>query len=128
MRTVDRVYDNQVLQKFWRKGTLVANHGRKHPYQSDIPPEYKDADRWFLLETSLTPKELRSEEFDNARPPAMQTEIPVFALALVLGARRTANGWCWPMLRAGPAWACGSPFPSTEPLRSTCRSRARSTR
>jgi hypothetical protein len=85
MRAVDRIYDNQVLQKFWRKGTLVANHGRKHPYQSNIPPEYKDVDRWFLLETSLTPKELRSEEFDNARPPAMQTEIPVFALALVLG-------------------------------------------
>ncbi len=83
---MDRVYDNQVLQKFWRKGTLVANHGRRHPYQFDIPPEYKDVDRWFLLETSLTPKELRSEEFDNARPPASQTEIPVFALALVLGA------------------------------------------
>ena len=85
VRAVDRIYDNQLLQKFWRKGTLVANHGRKHPYQFDIPPEYKDLDRWFLLETSLTPKELRSEEFDNARPPASQTEIPVFALALVLG-------------------------------------------
>jgi hypothetical protein len=85
VRAVDRIYDNQVLQKSWRKGTLVANHGRKHPYQFDIPPEYKDVDRWFLLETSLTPQELRSEEFDNARPPASQTEIPVFALALVLG-------------------------------------------
>jgi hypothetical protein len=85
MRTVDRIYDNQVLQKFWRKGTLVANHDRKHPYQFDIPPEYQDLDRWFLLETSLTPKELRSEEFDNAHPPASQTEIPVFALGLVLG-------------------------------------------
>jgi hypothetical protein len=31
------------------------------------------------------PKELRPEEFDNARPPSRQTEIPVFALALVLG-------------------------------------------
>ena len=85
VRAVDRVYENQVLQKFWRKGTLVANHGRRHPYQSNIPPEYKDVDRWFLLDTSLTPQELRSEEFDNARPPASQTEIPVFALALVLG-------------------------------------------
>ncbi|MGA2618917.1 MAG: LamG-like jellyroll fold domain-containing protein [Thermoguttaceae bacterium] len=85
VRAVDRIYDNQVLQKFWRKGSLVANHGRKHPYQFDIPPEYKDVDRWFLLDTSLTPRELRSEEFDNARPPASQTEIPVFALVMVLG-------------------------------------------
>ena len=85
VRAVDRVYENKVLQRFWRKGELVANPGRKHPYQSNVPPEYKDVARWFLLETSLTPKELRSEEFDNAKPPALQTEIPVFALALVIG-------------------------------------------
>jgi hypothetical protein len=85
LKAVDRVYENQVLQRFWRKGMLVANTGRKHPFQSDIPPEYKDVDRWFLLDTNLTPRELRSEEFDNARPPALQTEIPVFALALVVG-------------------------------------------
>ena len=42
-------------------------------------------DRWFLLETSLTPKELRSAGFDNAGPPASRIEIPVFSLALVLG-------------------------------------------
>ena len=56
VRAVDRIYENPVLQKFWRKGTLVANHGRRHPYQSNIPPEYKDVDRWFLLDTSLTPR------------------------------------------------------------------------
>ena len=30
---------------------------------------------------------MRSEEFDNARPPAFQTEIPIFALALVIGSK-----------------------------------------
>jgi hypothetical protein len=85
VRAVDRVYENQLLRRFWREGTLVANPRGRHPFQSDIPPEYKNAARWFLLDTGLTPRELRSEEFDNARPPAHQTEIPVFALALVAG-------------------------------------------
>jgi hypothetical protein len=83
---VDRVYTNPMLQKFWRKGTLVVNPRGKHPYQSAIPPEYQKAPRWFLLHTNLTPKELAPTEFDNAKPPSRQVEIPVFALALVLGA------------------------------------------
>ncbi len=82
---VERVHGDPVLQRFWRHGTLVANPRGKHPYQADIPGEYRDQPRWFLLDTSVTPQELRAEEFDNARPPARQTEIPVFALALVLG-------------------------------------------
>src|SRR5262249_9465151 len=83
--SVDRIYKDPVLQKFWRKGTLLAHRRGRHPLQADIPDEYKDTERWFLLDTSLTPKELRPEEFDNANPPSRQTEIPVFALAMVLG-------------------------------------------
>ncbi len=82
---VDRVWTEPTLQKFWRHGTLVANPKGKHPYQADVPAEYKNADRWFLLDTNLTPKELKPTEFDNAKPPARQLEIPVFALAYVLG-------------------------------------------
>src|SRR5260370_23977651 len=94
---VDRVWSEPILQKFWRKGTLVANPKGKHPYQADLPAEYKNVDRWFLLDTNLTPKELmptlapggrgqgEGVEFDNAKPPARQLEIPVFALAYVLG-------------------------------------------
>ena len=127
VRAVDRVHENQVLQKFWRKGTLVANRGRKHPYQFDIPPEYKDVDRWFLLETSLTPRELRSEEFDNARPPASQTEIPVFALALVVGSPPNREWLVLANAPRRPARASASRFPGTAESRSTCRRRARST-
>jgi hypothetical protein len=85
LNAVDRVYQDPVLQKFWRKGTLLKNPRGKHPYQADVPPEYRDAARWFLLDTSLTPRELAPTEFDNAQPPARQMEIPVFALALELG-------------------------------------------
>jgi hypothetical protein len=82
---VDRVWNNPTLRRFWRHGTLVANPKGKHPYQADVPAEYRNASRWFLLETSLTPKELAPAEFDNARPPARQLEILVFALAYALG-------------------------------------------
>jgi hypothetical protein len=83
--SIDRVWEEPILQRFWRHGTLVANPKGKHPYQADVPAEYKNAERWFLLEASVNPKSLAPEEFDNAKPPARQLEIPVFALAYVLG-------------------------------------------
>lgn len=72
---IDRVYDNETLRHFWRRGELVPNHEHSHPYQSGIPAEYRDEDRWFLLETDLDPP----------RPWKLDTEIPVFSLALVDG-------------------------------------------
>jgi hypothetical protein len=75
VRSVDRVHNDPVLRKFWRKGTLIANNGYRHPYQSSIPVEYKSAERWFLLATDLEPK----------RPWNLSTEIPVFSIALVIG-------------------------------------------
>ena len=73
---VDRVHHNQTLKNFWRKGELVANRARQHPYQEGIPEEFRKADRWFLLDTNL----------DLPRPWKLDTEIPVFSLALVDGA------------------------------------------
>lgn len=75
VNSVDRVHDNPILRKFWRKGQLVANKNSSHPYQHNIPAEYKAADRWFLLDTNLNPK----------RPWELNTVIPVFALAMVTG-------------------------------------------
>jgi len=74
---VDRIYADDTLQEFWRFGTLVANHKHQHPYQEDIPDKYKQFDRWFLLDTSL----------DAPRPWTLKTNIPVFSLALVRGAK-----------------------------------------
>lgn len=73
---VDRIYENDTLEYFWRKGELVPNRAGQHPYQSSIPEEWKNEDRWFLLDTNLNPP----------RPWKLDTEIPVFSLALVDGA------------------------------------------
>ena len=72
---VDRVHESETLAEFWRYGRLVPNTAHRHPYQIDVPPKYRDVPRWFLLDTSLDPE----------RPWEMQTNIPVFSLALVLG-------------------------------------------
>ncbi len=76
VEAVDKVYTNQTLQSFWRKGSLVANPQRAHPYQTLIPAEYKDTARWFMLDTSLDPP----GTWD------LTTKLQVFALALVKGA------------------------------------------
>lgn len=72
---VDRVHTNPTLREFWRKGRLVENRAHRHPYQTKVPDEYKDIRRWYLLDTSLDPP----------RPWKQETELPVFALARVLG-------------------------------------------
>ena len=72
---VDRVHNNTTLRSFWRQGKLVANRAHPHLYQSNVPEEYQNVDRWFLLDTNLDPK----------RPWNLHTEILVFSLALVLG-------------------------------------------
>src|SRR5215468_685877 len=75
VEAVDRVHRHPTLREFWRKGSLVPNHAGAHPYQTVIPAEYQNVDRWFLLNTSLDPK----------RPWELGTPLPVFALALALG-------------------------------------------
>lgn len=74
-KAVDRVYADPVLRSWWRKGELVPNRAHPHPYQAGIPAEYQQADRWFLLDTSLDP----------ARPWSLDTALPVFSLALMQG-------------------------------------------
>lgn len=75
VEAVDRVHRNPTLREFWRKGSLVPNRAGAHPYQTIIPAEYQNVDRWFLLDTSLDPK----------RPWELGTPLPVFTLALSLG-------------------------------------------
>jgi hypothetical protein len=77
VKSVDRVHNNLTLKKFWRRGRLVSNDDHLHPYQKNIPSEYNNVARWFLLDTDLDPK----------RPWALDTAIPVFSLGLVIGAK-----------------------------------------
>lgn len=79
---VDAVHNDSTLRAFWRRGTLVANRAHTHPYMSAVPSEHVGKDRWFLLDTSLDPR----------RPWTLQTEIPVFALALEIG-KTPAREW-----------------------------------
>ena len=74
-KAVDRIYANPTLRRFWRHGELVANKAREHPYQVNVPTEYRNVERWFLLDTDLDPP----------RPWSLSTRLPAFSLALVLG-------------------------------------------
>jgi len=71
---VDQVHADPVLVRFWRKGELVPNRARPHPFDQDIPAKWKDVDRWFHLESSTDPP----------RPWKLTTRLPVFTLARVI--------------------------------------------
>jgi len=75
VEAVDLIYRNAALELFWRSSDLVENASRPHPYQTDVPPEYANLPRMFLLTTNLDP----------APPWSMQTEFPVMSLARVRG-------------------------------------------
>jgi hypothetical protein len=53
----------------------VPNPSSSHPYRSNITKRYETAERWFLLDAEPNPE----------HPWTLDTEIPVFSLALVLG-------------------------------------------
>lgn len=75
VRAVDRVHENPILADFWREGKLVPNSSRPHPYQEGIPAPMGDAERWFLLDTNLSPEP----------PLKLDSPFRVYALALVKG-------------------------------------------
>lgn len=52
---IEKVWDSEKLRNFWRNGTLVANPNSLHPYQTDIPTQYANAERWYTLDTSVMP-------------------------------------------------------------------------
>jgi hypothetical protein len=72
---VAEVHANPALTEFWRRGTLVANNARPHPYQASQPAEWRDCPRWFQLSTDADPPE----------PWKLETEFPAFVLALTKG-------------------------------------------
>ena len=76
LAAVDRVHTDPTLREFWRHGELVPNRARKHPYRSGVPQAYTAADRWFLLDADVNPRE---------DPWTLTQTIQVFSLALVQG-------------------------------------------
>jgi hypothetical protein len=75
LAAVDRIHDNEELAEFWKRGKIVPNRGAKHPYDIGIPELIANEDRWFRLATKEDPT-------GRWRLP---TELPSFALALVMG-------------------------------------------
>jgi len=82
IRAVEEVWDNPVLEKFWRNSVLVPNPDRQHPLWRG-PTGFEDVPRMFLLEVSTHPEVWRYE--DANIPEGEETVIPVWALARKLG-------------------------------------------
>ncbi len=70
------VHTDPDLERFWRNGEVVPNP-RPHHWQANLVPGYTDADvdRNYILDADVNPP----------HPWANTDEIPVWALALVLG-------------------------------------------
>ena len=79
LEAVDDVYADPLKVRFWRKGTVVANTSRPSPYYKFKDEEYASIPKWFNLNTSLDRFPPAGQQVD------MKTEMPVWALALVLG-------------------------------------------
>lgn len=77
---VTRIHNDPVLTRFWRKGELVANRSRKHPFSYVREAKWENVDRWFALNTNLDP----SLPFRNGTGN-YGVLVPVWALARVIG-------------------------------------------
>jgi RNA polymerase sigma factor (sigma-70 family) len=72
---VNEVHGQPVLAEFWKSATLVANPARSHPYQDGWPAKWQGKERWFQLDCDADPP----------NPWGLDTPIPVWSLAFVLG-------------------------------------------
>ena len=75
--SVNFVYDNDVLKRFWRKGVNVVNTSVDHPYTLNISENVLSERKWFLLNNSANKFPVRN---DNK-------EIFVYSIALSLGSK-----------------------------------------
>ncbi len=80
---VDRVYRNPTLESYWRHGRLLPVGGYRHPYQNNIPREYSDKPRWFILPADVNG--FSPPGISPDYPANVTTEIKVFSLALEQG-------------------------------------------
>lgn len=72
--SVNFVYENDVLKKFWRKGANVVNTNVEHPYTVNISKSIRFERKWFLLNN------------DKNNPVGNNNgEIRVYNIALSLG-------------------------------------------
>jgi len=75
LAAVDRVHEDSTLAAFWETSELVVNRAGAHPYQINVPLEYRWRNRWFLLSTTVDPPQ----------PWQLDTVLPVYSIARVKG-------------------------------------------
>jgi pectate lyase len=73
--SVEMIYRNELLHKFWTKGKLVANPYYAGPNDDAIPEQYVNSKRWFVLDVDVNP----------SQPWNLGDYISVWAVALELG-------------------------------------------
>lgn len=83
LAAVDEIHASPALTRFWRLGTVVAHPSRVHPYRTSPAAEQPSSATWYALETSLT------ETPSEPTTPPLTTEVPVWAMALVIGSDPT---------------------------------------
>lgn len=71
--SVELIHNSDILSDFWKNGELVSN-GESN-FNSNIPEQYQDDPRWFLLDVDANP----------SRPWSDSSNIKVWAFALVKG-------------------------------------------
>jgi hypothetical protein len=81
---VERVHLDPVLTRFWRKGELVPNLSRPHPFNFEIPAKWADTPRWYHLATNLDPA---LPAPDLVRHDHFTKRFPVWTLARVVGTK-----------------------------------------
>lgn len=72
---VDQVHHQPLLADFWREGEPVPNPAQPHPYGHNVPAEWQNRPRSFLLDCDANPP----------RPWKLDTIIPVWSFAYVRG-------------------------------------------
>ena len=71
--SVELIYNSDILSDFWKNGKLVSNG--ESDLNSNIPEQYQDDPRWFLLDVDANP----------SRPWSDSSNIKVWSFALVKG-------------------------------------------
>lgn len=79
------IYDDPLLQRFWRKGELVRNADMLHPFNFEIPSKWAGTERWYHLSTNYDPIFPVHEQFGAIDLTIFNPTMPVYTLARVLG-------------------------------------------
>lgn len=79
------IYDDPLLQRFWRQGELVANPEMLHPFNYSIPQKWAKVERWYHLSTNYDPIFPTDEQTGSVDEAHFKPIMPIYTMARVLG-------------------------------------------